>query len=187
MPLPGEGFEMIPGWELAGVEMDADELARMVRLHGEDWQEKERRAEEQRAAARRGASRMLVERHHFLKVPVTLGMEESWLHVPPFARVEDLISCALKEPELFPSSFDKTVGGPTVDGVLAGGCKLRRVKMAHMGDQQFQTLGLADKEMTLAEMMIEQGDGLILEGPVDGGEGGGYKPSAAGLVAAYSS
>jgi hypothetical protein len=32
---------------------------------------------------RRTASRMLVDKHKFLKLPVILGMQQSWLHIPP--------------------------------------------------------------------------------------------------------
>ena len=119
---------------------------------------------EQRAAARRTASRMLVEKHKFLKLPIVLGMQQSWLHIPPFARLEDVISCALKEPALFPKTYAEPSKGPTVDAVLAGGLKLRRGKMSHMGDAQYQPVGPEAREKTLAEMLVEQGDGLILAG-----------------------
>ena len=73
---------------------------------------------DQRAAARRTASRMLVETHRFLKLPVVLGTQQAWLHIPPFARLEDVLSCALKEPQLFPSSFDNLAAGPSVNAIL---------------------------------------------------------------------
>ena len=119
---------------------------------------------DQRAAARRTASRMLVEKHHFLKLPVILGMQQTWLHVPPFARLEDVISCALKEPQLFPKSFDDLAAGPSVESIFEGGIKIRRANMSHMGDQQYQAVGKGGLTKTLAEMLVEQGDALILSG-----------------------
>jgi hypothetical protein len=48
--------------------------------------------------------------------------------------------------------------------VLEGGVKLRRAKMSHMGDGQYQPVDLRAKEKTLAELLVEQGDGIILAG-----------------------
>ena len=48
--------------------------------------------------------------------------------------------------------------------VLEGGVKLRRAKMSHMGDEQYQSVGVDAKEKSLAELLVEQGDGLILAG-----------------------
>ena len=48
--------------------------------------------------------------------------------------------------------------------MLEGGVKLRRAKMSHMGDEQYQPLSPDAKEKTLAELLVEQGDGLILAG-----------------------
>lgn len=99
---------------------------------------------------------MLIDRHKFLKLPVILGMQQSWLHIPPvsaswhldlpvqphctagmwdshtvctggrtallqFARLEDVISCALKEQGLFPKTFNQLSKGPTVDGTCTFG------------------------------------------------------------------
>ena len=106
-----------------------------------------------------------------------------------FARLEDVISCALKEQALFPTTFDQPSKGPSVDGacsllfgakstntvtdtiilvsrpaVLEGGVKLRRAKMSHMGDGQYQSVGVDAKAKSLAELLVEQGDSLILAG-----------------------
>lgn len=99
---------------------------------------------------------MLVDKHKFLKLPVVLGMQQSWLHIPPvssslgqtyhqivqrvhgltcwmcvrtrlgriepllqFARLEDVISCALREQALFPKTFDQPSKGPSVDGTCS--------------------------------------------------------------------
>jgi hypothetical protein len=48
--------------------------------------------------------------------------------------------------------------------VLEGGVKLRRAKMSHMGDEQYQQVSVDAKEKSLAELLVEQGDELILAG-----------------------
>lgn len=59
---------------------------------------------------------------------------------------------------------DTSIDAVTREAVLEGGVKLRRAKMSHMGEEQYQPVGVDAKEKSLAELLVEQGDGVILAG-----------------------
>jgi hypothetical protein len=97
--------------------------------------------------------------HQFLAVKCTLGIRHAVVHVPPFSRLGDLLSCATKDRELFPRTEPEIMS--LLDfGIFhqpVGRAKVDRLKGA-------KPISMDLVEHTLNECGIGDGDTLIMTG-----------------------
>eukprot|EP01052_Picozoa_sp_SAG31_P006062 SAG31_NODE_275_length_18666_cov_8.489309_5_plen_819_part_00 len=97
--------------------------------------------------------------HNFMGVNFSLGMRSTTVHVPPFCRLSDLMSCATKDKQLFPRKM------PDSRRLLEWGVFHRPFGVAKVDRLDgAKPLSLDDAERTLAEMRIGDGDTIVLTG-----------------------